>query len=367
MMAVDLNNSELLLPSQFFTPQDLHGLSLDNSNSSSNKPINQNASYYVFGSTDSWSEFSSPIGSELSSSSTESSEEEDDYSGELTRQMAQYMLQDEDKHEKSWGLAGSPESTLWSQLWSNLYSPVGPSRGPSPPLTPVVGNFEKMKINEETARYNQGERFISTSTSIQVSRSNPYARFQSKRTLVDDQIRAIQFHRLKQEQAQKQMEQKPRVKHYQSKGRVFSDNGQKAASDSNNPWYTRQQQQQQQQQQQSNQQAGSDMRAVFLNASGSRNGSCGTGVFLPRGIGTPCESRKKQGCATVLIPARVLQALKLHFEKTGVPSRFNSGFPLEHDASVSGRNSMYSQQKRQPRTVPALNHQDVGLPQEWTY
>ncbi|XP_007016271.2 PREDICTED: uncharacterized protein LOC18590595 [Theobroma cacao] len=363
MMAVDLNNSELLLPSQFFTPQDLHGLSLDNSNSSSNKPINQNAFYYVFGSTDSGSEFSSPIGSELSSSSTESSEEEDDYMGELTRQMAQYMLQDEDKHEKSWGLAGSPESTLWSQLWSNLDSPAGPSREPSPPLTPMGGNFEKMKINEETARYNQGERFISTSTSIQVSRSNPYARFQSKRTLIDDQLRAIQFHRLKQEQAMKQMEQKPRVKHYQSKGRVFSDNGQKAATNSNNPWYTRQQQQQQQ----TNQQAGSDMRAVFLNASGSRNGSCGTGVFLPRGIGTPCESRKKQGCATVLIPARVLQALKLHFEKTGVPSRFDSGFPLEHDASVSGRNSMYSQQKRQSRTVPALNHQDVGLPQEWTY
>ncbi|XWS71629.1 hypothetical protein CRYUN_Cryun03dG0154300 [Craigia yunnanensis] len=367
MMAVDLHNCELLLPSQFFTPQDhLDGLSLDNSNCrSSSKPINQNASY-LFGSSDSGSELSSPIGSELSSISTESSEEEDDYIGELTRQMDQYMLQDEDKHEKS---RVSPESTLWSHLGSNLDNPVAPSREPSPPLTPMIVNFEKMKMNEETARYNQDERVISTSTSIQVSRRNLNAGFQSKQALVDDQIRAIQFYRLKQEQAMKQMEQKPRIKHYQSKGRVFGglNNGQKVAPNSNNPWYTLQQQQQQQQQQ-GNQQAGSDMRAVFLNASGSRNGSCGTGVFLPRGIGTPFESRKKQGCATVLIPARVVQALKLHFEKTGVPSRFNnSGFPLEHGASESGRNSMYSHQKRQSRTVPAMNHQEMGLPQEWTY
>ncbi|XVF19966.1 hypothetical protein REPUB_Repub11eG0157000 [Reevesia pubescens] len=312
------------------------------------------------------SELSSPIGSDqLSSNSTESSEEEDDYIGELNRQMAQYMLQDEDnKHEKSWGLSGSRESTLWSQLGSNHNSYVGPSREPSPPLTPMIGNFEKMLINEEPATYN----------SIQVFRRNPNTGFQSKQALIDDQIRAIQFYKLKQDQAMKQMEQKPKIKHHQSKGRISGgfNNGQKLASNSNNPWYNLQQQQQQQQQ--SNQQlqaVGSDMMAVFLNASESTNGSCGTGVFLPRGMGTPCESRKKQGCATVLIPARVVQALKLHFEKTGVPSRFtNSGFPLQHDACLSGKNnnnSMYSQQKGQSRTVPAMNHQEMDLPQEWTY
>ncbi|TYH16178.1 hypothetical protein ES288_A05G098000v1 [Gossypium darwinii] len=309
MMAVDLHNFELLLPSQFFTPQDNLGSGL-----------------------------SSPIGSDQpSSSSTDSTREEDDYIGELTRLMAQNMLPDDDKLEKSWGLAGSPESTLWSQFGSNLDGPIGPSREPSPPMAPWVGNFEKMKITEETARYNQGERFLSTSNSIQVSGGNLNAGIQSKQALIGDQIRAIQLYRLKQEQAMKQMEQK---------------------------------QQQQQQQQQSNQQAGSHMRAVFLSASGSRNGSCGTGVFLPRGIGgTPTESRKKQGCATVLIPARVVQALKLHFEKTGVPTRSsNSPFPLQHDACVSGRNnSMHSLQKYQSKTVPALNHQEMNLPQEWTY
>ncbi|OMO90546.1 hypothetical protein COLO4_19053 [Corchorus olitorius] len=170
-MAVDLHNCELLLPSQFFTPQ-------DNSNSndnSSNKPIKQNASCLLFGSSDSGSDLSSPIGSEVSSSSsTESSEEEeDDYIGELTRQMAQYMLQDEDKHEKPWGLSGSPES--------NLDSPVGPSREPSPPLTIMTGNFEKMKTNEEPVRYNHA-----------VSRGIQNAEIQTKQALIDDQIRAIQ-------------------------------------------------------------------------------------------------------------------------------------------------------------------------------
>ncbi|KAK8513272.1 hypothetical protein V6N12_052470 [Hibiscus sabdariffa] len=173
------------------------------------------------------------------SSSTEKSQEEDDYIGD----MAEYMLPDEDKLEKTWDLSGSPESTLGS----NLDSLIGASREP---LTPMVENFEK-------ARYNQ----------------------------------AIQ------------------------------------------------------QQQQQQQLAGSHMRAVFFNASGSRNGSCGTGVFLPRGIGgTPTVSRKKQESATVLI---VVQALKLHFEKTGVPTRPNSScFPLQHDACVSGwNNSMHSQYK----------------------
>ncbi|XP_039041566.1 uncharacterized protein LOC120180261 [Hibiscus syriacus] len=226
----------------------------------------------------------------------------------------------------------------------------------------MVENFEKMKINEETARYNQGERFSSTSNSIQVSGGN----LNAKKSLIDDQIRAIQFYRFKQEQAMKL--QKPRTKHYhQGKGRVlggFKYNGHKAAPNSNNPWYNLPQRQQQQQ---GNQQTGSHMRAVFLDASGSRNGSSGTGVFLPRGIGgNPTESRKKQGCATVLIPARVVQALKLHFEKTGVPTRSNnSGFPLQHDACESGRN--HSLHKGPSKAALAINLQEMSLPQEWTY
>lgn len=88
----------------------------------------------------------------------------------------------------------------------------------------------------------------------------------------------------------KQREEKPKTKHSESKGIVIGgfNNGQKLAPTSTNPWYSLNQQQQ------SNQHTRSDMRAVFLNGSGSRTGSCGTGVFLPRAT-TPANSFKKQG------------------------------------------------------------------------
>ena len=42
-------------------------------------------------------------------------------------------------------------------------------------------------------------------------------------------------------------------------------------------------------------QGGSGMRAVFLDGSGSKKGSSGTGVFLPRRVGNPVDLRKKPG------------------------------------------------------------------------
>ena len=55
------------------------------------------------------------------------------------------------------------------------------------------------------------------------------------------------------------------------------------------------------------------MRAVFLGTqnAGDKRECAGTGVFLPRQIGTQSETSKKTGCSIVLVPARVVQALKL--------------------------------------------------------
>lgn len=47
--------------------------------------------------------------------------------------------------------------------------------------------------------------------------------------------------------------------------------------------------------QQQQPQPGSGMRAVFLAGPGARRESAGTGVFLPRRVGTPTESLKKPG------------------------------------------------------------------------
>ena len=42
------------------------------------------------------------------------------------------------------------------------------------------------------------------------------------------------------------------------------------------------------------------------------------------------ENKFVAGCSTVIIPARVIEALKVHFEKLGVPSTFSSDIPPFH-------------------------------------
>lgn len=249
-------------------------------------------------------------------------EEEDEYVEELTRQMANYMLQDDEKHQKSCsggGGSGSPQSTLWSPFASGYSSPIGPSREPSPPLTPVTA-METQPV---------------------------MIPFQSKQALIDDQIRSIQanFHKIKKEK---------------DKQRTDDVLGHKARS------YHQQQRPR------------SGVKAVFVDGSGSKTGSGGTGVFLPRSHGTVVETRKKSGCSTVIIPARVVEALKVHFEKLGVLSTFSSDIPPFHDAllvSMKNKNNKSSSSTRGQSgplymaETSAETHQEppADLPHEWTY
>ncbi|KAF2311941.1 hypothetical protein GH714_027502 [Hevea brasiliensis] len=289
-MAIELHNrdSSLLPPpqSQFFTDDVLSG--------NNNKHLNLTWSS-CFSSSDFGSALSSPVESELGSSQSES-DQDDDYISELTRQMSHYTLQDdESRHEnEAWSLAGSPQSTKRFRL------------GASQEEVNMIGRFENLKINREKLGYNDSERFFYKLKQEQIMKQKQeslYWRKQAKglNHLELDKQQARQFH--------------------QSKGRTCGGfgNGQKGS------WANLQQQQR----------TGSEMTAFFLGESGSRSGSCGTGVFLPRGIGNTCESSKKQGCSTVLIPARVVQALKLHFDKMGTESISNKPtFPVQHDASM---------------------------------
>ncbi|KAJ4875159.1 Uncharacterized protein Rs2_40177 [Raphanus sativus] len=252
-------------------------------------------------------------------------EEENEYVEELTRRMTNYMLQDDEKHQKSGsgggsGCSGSPQSTLWSPFASGYSSPIGPSREPSPPLTPAKAVETKPVMIP----------------------------LQSKQALIDDQIRSIQanFHKIKKEK---------------DKQRNDDVLGHKAKS------YHHLQQRPR-----------SGVKAVFVEGSGSRSGSGGTGVFLPRSHGTVVETRKKSGCSTVIIPARVVEALKVHFDKLGVPSTFSSDIPPFHDAllvSMKNKNNKSSSSTR-PQSGPpymaetsAESHQEppADLPHEWTY
>ncbi|KAJ8491628.1 hypothetical protein OPV22_013349 [Ensete ventricosum] len=112
-------------------------------------------------------------------------------------------------------------------------------------------------------------------------------------------------------------------------------------------------------------QHGSGMRAVFLRSSGARKGSSiGTGVFLPRTVGSKTEPQKKSAaaCSTVFIPARVVQALNLNLEaQTGFPG----GFVLEQDALVGPRNP--GRHHSLPPRPSTMATPVSGLPQEWTY
>lgn len=65
---------------------------------------------------------------------------------------------------------------------------------------------------------------------------------------------------------------------------------------------------------------GSGMRAVFLGSNGTgRESSGGTGVFLPRTVGSN-ESKRKSACSTVLLPSRIVQVLNLNVEDMSRPN-----------------------------------------------
>ncbi|KAF8082968.1 hypothetical protein N665_0798s0006 [Sinapis alba] len=231
------------------------------------------------------STFFTPTTSSLRSDSDPDSpkpqnEDEDEYVAELTRQMSNYMLQDDEKHQNSSGGGGgsaSPQSTLRSPFASGYSSPVGPSREPSPPLTPAT---------------------VVETKPVMIP-------FQSKQALIDEQIRSIQanFQKIKKEKDKQRNDDALR-----HKARSYHNL----------------------------QRPKSAVKAVFVDGSGSRTGSGGTGVFLPRSHGTAVESRKKSGCSTVIIPARVVEALKAHFDKLGVPSTLSSDIPPFHGPKNSG-------------------------------
>ncbi|XP_050203661.1 uncharacterized protein LOC126653769 [Mercurialis annua] len=273
-----------------------------------------------------FSGFGSPVESELGFTESES-DQEDDYIAELTRQMTHSMLQDDDEKE----VIGKEEE-------------LG------------IEKTENLKQNEEKNVYNE-EIFLGNS--LEPNSVNkpkiPNLEFQSRQALIDYQIRTVQLHKLKQEEFMKQ--QQIANKQYElnkQQNEQFSPNKQRACNGEK-------------------QRTGSEMTAVFLGEPGSRSGSSGTGVFFPRGISNPCESPKKQGnYSTVLIPARVVQALKLQFDKMGIESRPNGAhFAIQlqqHDGKMEDvRYSLGIKKENQSKNVKTMNNQEMNLPHEWTY
>ncbi|WOL06962.1 hypothetical protein Cni_G15697 [Canna indica] len=110
--------------------------------------------------------------------------------------------------------------------------------------------------------------------------------------------------------------------------------------------------------------AGSESRAVFFLNSGRRKESVGTGVFLPQTAGSKAVPPKKSACSTVLIPARVVQALNMNLEDLSAQARIPVGFVHQHDAFVGRSNFLRSHLRQQPSATRTPRD---SFPQEWTY
>ncbi|KAK4270408.1 hypothetical protein QN277_023446 [Acacia crassicarpa] len=404
-MAENLDDGEFWLPPQFLTDDDL----FMEKHSCFVKPKNYDAdpfptllpSEFPYGymSHGVPSNFSSPVESMVASSETESDEEE--HMAELTRLMAHSTLDFDSDFasdlEKSKGmfLSGSPQSTLSAfgsecghrKGSSSHGSPNSASQASSPTATwdllrAAVGEVERMKMNEDGYDFNR-QRGMAPSrkpspVTLPVKNLNPDVGFYSQPSLSHHQLQIAQFQMLRQQQLSKVasgsgFNQQRQIKQTFSNRGVRSGEAIGGCRNTGRPvglsssvWSPLLPAKQQQ--------VGSGMRAVFLENPTGKRECAGTGVFLPRRVDNPAESRRKPACSTVLVPARVMQALNLKFEDSigGQPQhqgRFNDYSPMDSDAHVPKvrNNHNISQQGRylRPQQRPASN--EIRLPPDWSY
>ncbi|CAL0322137.1 unnamed protein product [Lupinus luteus] len=318
------------------------------------------------------------LGALLRSTEVQKKDSEEDLISELSHHMDRLMLQEDDKFdfsaneshnlELSWDLIGSPQSTMWSTLGSNQGSSEGStSQEPSPPVTPSwKSTHEMMKLEENgNSKYHQIQTLKTNKSNIDLS---------SHKSLVQEQIRAIELSKVKQDQHVVPLMQKQSA-HGESEiqiSRKKSEKKEKVVGNGRKSYRPPRPAPLALKHILNQQQNGPGMRAIFIGGSGST--SSGTGVFFPRSATTNLPSQsttKKQGkgCATVLIPSRVVQALQLHFHQMSTTSGSKSGaFPPLHEVVVNDMGGIYSLQTQQSEEVPEnIMQNETILPQEWTY
>ncbi|XP_039132619.1 uncharacterized protein LOC120269348 isoform X2 [Dioscorea cayenensis subsp. rotundata] len=347
------------------------------------------------------------VGMDLNSpteSLTETESDEEEFLAGLTRQMAHSFLDVGEDTVAFPGaepkvLAGSPQSTLCAvEGWSGISKrkpdmatafwvpPVTPTPAPSP--------FERSQIRSRDLLYAAAEQVMLMKLQEKekqsrlpvrgllatpkkppppampnVSKIRPTGCFDSPVSIPT--LQQLEFERLKQEQLIKQQISAAWGKSNRGRSVGVSGGHGRVVGFPPSTWSSLQQQHQQTP-------AGPGMRAIFLNGSNNRRESTGTGVFLPRRAGNTNEARRKPACSTVLLPARVVQALNLNLDELNANSRFPGGYVVDQDVSLSRgganampvkRNQLHHQpyhHRHPPATTPSAVH-DVRLPSEWTY
>ncbi|KAG5243043.1 forkhead box protein [Salix suchowensis] len=323
------------------------------------------------------SDLSSPVESVEGSTETESDEE--DYLAGLTRQIAHTTLEEDFKTNDL--PFGTEKSKSWKPKWIFTTSNLGSSSGG------CRRSREDGMSNEEGRGFNNQSRGLlgppRNPSPISNSSKNPnsyVSLYQQQPSLSYQKLQASQLQQLRVQQQMMQQQKSVWGVQNNSKGTgllfsqqpqqnqsVAQNRGRNVTSVSRGPlglsasaWPPLRNSTQQQQQ--SNSQGGIKRECA------------GTGVFLPRQLGARTESRKKPGCSTVLLPAKVVQALNLNLEGMGAQAQFgpqfNGGFVTYSDAAVRvHHDNLLSHQKQQrssSRSQPAMN-KEVRLPQEWTY
>lgn len=299
---------------------------------------------------------SSPVESVIGSTETESDEE--DYLSELSRKLAQSTLEDnfwkmESSYSKSTTvMAGSPQSTLCgckqisSRGSSNCPSPAPVPAGsrndaPYDVLYRAAGEVARIRMTEESGYRNHVAQ-----------QPQPPRRIPSP----NPQFHQIQAAQMKQQQLQQKQHEQYKQFVKQSIGRNGGGGNMKTVPPPPlSAWPTLQQSRQQQPPPPPPPASRSGMRAVFLGNPNPKRESTGTGVFLPRQIGAPTETRKKRGCSTVLLPEKVVHALNLNLEAQ-IRSNYDYNAEMRYRSNV-----LVAEQRRQQV------EKDLRLPQEWTY
>ncbi|XP_074340036.1 uncharacterized protein LOC141677857 [Apium graveolens] len=389
MMTEELDDGEFWLPPKFLSDDDFL-MEFGNVKSPG------------FGLTRPNSDLSSPGESVVGSTETES--DEDEYLFGLNKKFAKSSINDDlwkvepgfGYENKKWSstMATSPQSTLCNVMGGGCaFSSRGSPNCTSPPLSKAAnekntawsllyeaaGEVEKMRRFDEAAAKARAAHF---GAARNPNSPNPVGKnsFNTNYGLYANQLQANQFQQMKQQQAMKQQQQGNNLRWNQQQQQMgFQNRGRNANNGralglSHSAWPTLQQSQQPQQQ------PGSGMRAVFLGNPGAKRECSGTGVFLPRRVGTATETLKRPACSTVLLPDRVVQALNLNLKAMDASAaqlqNRSSTNNASYEAAIKYRNNILmaeaqAQQRRnaaamRPQPVASMNN-EVRLPQEWTY